>query len=111
MAGLVLESFTAASMLGNPVFGVLSKSSDRHVLCGISAALALVGFLPIAIAPSWAPFVVVPICEFGLGGAFTLGVTLPLDNTQTADEASVGRCRAHRWLPRRRRGATSARSS
>jgi hypothetical protein len=39
--------------------------------------------------PTLDPFVFVPLCAFGLGGGFTLGMTLPLDNTHNVEEANV----------------------
>ncbi len=89
VAGLILASFTAAFMVANPVFGWLSKSDDRRVWLAICGVLALIGLVPIAIAPNLAPFVFIPLCAFGLGGAFTLGMTLPLDNTHSVEEANV----------------------
>ncbi len=35
------------------------------------------------------PFLFVPLVAVGLGGAFTLGMTLPLDNTRSVEEANV----------------------
>jgi len=35
------------------------------------------------------PFVMIPIIAFGTGGAFTLGMTLRLDNTKTSGEANT----------------------
>jgi MFS transporter, CP family, cyanate transporter len=31
----------------------------------------------------------VPLCAFGLGGGFTLGMTLSLDNTHSVEEANL----------------------
>lgn len=89
VAGLVLASFTEAFMLANPVFGWLSKSHDRRGWLTASAVLTVIGLVPIAIWPSFAPFVFIPISAFGLGGGFTLGMTLPLDNTKTVEESNV----------------------
>ena len=35
------------------------------------------------------PYVWIAISAFGLGGGFTLGMTLPLDSAQSADEANM----------------------
>ncbi|MGI3899932.1 MAG: MFS transporter [Janthinobacterium lividum] len=88
-AGLILASFTAAFMFANPVFGWLSRSDDRRGWLAASAVLTALGLLPLAVAPTLAPFVFIPLCAFGLGGGFTLGMTLPLDNTHGVDEANV----------------------
>jgi CP family cyanate transporter-like MFS transporter len=88
-AGLILASFTATFMCATPVFGALSRSDDRRgwlALCGLLTALGLVG---LAIAPMAAPFFFIPLCAVGLGGGFTLGMTLPLDNTHSVEETNV----------------------
>ncbi len=89
VAGLVLASFTAVFMCANPVFGWLSRSEDRRVGLAVSGGLTTLGLVLLALAPTTAPFVVIPICAFGLGGGFTLGMTLPLDNTHSVEEANV----------------------
>lgn len=89
MAGLILASFTLAFMLSNPVFGILSRNEDRRLALAASSAIALAGTLAIAVAPNAMPFVAVPILAFGTGGAFTLAMTLPLDNASNAEEANA----------------------
>jgi CP family cyanate transporter-like MFS transporter len=88
-AGLVLASFTAAFTLANPIFGSLSKSEDRRALLAIAAALAAIGLVVMTMAPLSAPFLYVPVTAFGLGGSFTLGMTLPLDNAGSPEEATA----------------------
>lgn len=88
-AGLVLASFTAVFMCANPVFGWLSKSEDRRVGLAVSGGLTALGLVLLAVAPTAAPFLVIPLCAVGLGGGFTLGMTLPLDNTRSVEEANV----------------------
>ena len=88
-AGLILASFTLAFMISNPLFGVLSRHEDRRVALAVSSAIALLGTLSLAIAPNAMPFVSIPLVAFGTGGAFTLAMTLPLDNTENADEANA----------------------
>lgn len=89
LAGLVLASFTAVFTVANPVFGWLSRSHDRRGWLAICAALSLAGLVPTALAPGLAPFIFIPISAIGLGGAFTLGMTLPLDNTNSVEEADM----------------------
>jgi len=85
-AGLVLASFTVAFMVANPLFGFLSRQHDRRVPLAISAGIALVG---IGLMQFGLPaLVVVPIIAFGTGGAFSLALTLPLDNTTTPQQTS-----------------------
>ncbi|MCB5191712.1 MFS transporter [Methylobacillus arboreus] len=88
-AGFILATFTTVFMIANPILGAISKSIDRRGLLAACAALAVVGLVLIAMAPTWSPFVSIAICAFGLGGAFTLGMTLPLDNTHSVDEANA----------------------
>jgi MFS transporter, CP family, cyanate transporter len=89
VAGLVLASFTATFMLANPVFGYVSKSHDRRGWLAVCGALSVAGLVTVALAPTLAPFVFIPLSAFGLGGGFTLGMTLPLDNTRSVEEANV----------------------
>ncbi len=88
-AGLILASFTVAFMAGNPFFGSVSKSLDRRGWLALSAALAAAGLLVMVLAPNSVPFIYLPVTAFGMAGAFTLGMTLPLDNTADAAEASA----------------------
>ncbi len=88
-AGLVLASFTFSFMCANPVFGWLSRSEDRRGWLAACGLIAVAGLLLLAVAPTAAPFLAVPLCAFGLGGGFTLGMTLPLDNTDSVEEANV----------------------
>jgi MFS transporter, CP family, cyanate transporter len=86
-AGAVLASFTFCFMLANPVVGMLSKHLDRRgwlAGCSIVSTISLAGM---ATAGAW-PWVWVPLTAFGLGGAFTLAMTLPLDHTHTPDAAN-----------------------
>jgi CP family cyanate transporter-like MFS transporter len=88
-AGFLLASFTLAFTIASPIFGSLSKSEDRRLLLAIAAGLGAVGLLVMAIAPLSAPFLYIPVTAFGLGGSFTLGMTLPLDNTASPEEATA----------------------
>lgn len=88
-AGLILASFTAFFMFANPIFGWLSKSQDRRVWLALCGALTALGLLGVAIAPTAAPFIFIPLAAFGLGGGFTLSMTLPLDNTHSVEESNV----------------------
>ncbi|MGE8358909.1 CynX/NimT family MFS transporter [Pseudomonas sp.] len=88
-AGLILASYTLGFMVANPVFGFLSRSDDRRLLLAASSSIALLGSLAIAVAPGAMPLVMVPIAAFGTGGAFTLAMTLPLDNAATPEDASA----------------------
>lgn len=87
-AGLVLASFTIAFMFSSPLVGIFSKKTDRRLWLAASAAVTAAGLIGIAALPDALPFVWLPLCALGLGAAFTLAMTLPLDNTRTADEAN-----------------------
>jgi MFS transporter, CP family, cyanate transporter len=89
MAGVLLGCFTAAFMLASPVFGACSKSLDRRKWLVASAAMTLLGLVMMTVVPLWAPIPVMAFTAFGLGGAFTLGMTLPLDNTANASETNA----------------------
>ena len=88
-AGLILATFTAVFTVANVIFGWLSRDEDRRGWLALSAGLAFVGLSGIALAPALAPFVWISIFAFGLGGAFALGMTLPLDNTKSVSEANA----------------------
>lgn len=86
-AGAVLASFTFCFMLANPVVGMLSKNIDRRgwlVACSLISTIGLAGM---ATPDAW-PWLWVPVTAFGLGGAFTLAMVLPLDHTHTPDAAN-----------------------
>jgi MFS transporter, CP family, cyanate transporter len=87
-AGLVLASFTAIFMCSNPIIGSLSRRHDRRGWLILSAGLVAVGVIGMTLAPVASPVLWVGMCAFGLGGGFTLGMTLPLDNTQTTEQTN-----------------------
>ncbi|WP_206998924.1 MFS transporter [Trinickia mobilis] len=88
-AGLVLATYTVAFTIAIPVFGLLSRAHDRRGWLAASALLAGAGTLGLALAPLLMPHVWIGIAAFGLGGGFTLGMTLPLDSVHSADEANT----------------------
>lgn len=88
-AGLILASFTLGFMIATPLFGVISKNDDRRLILAITASIALIGSIAIAVAPSTLTLLMVPLTAFGTGGAFTLSMTLPLDNASSPEEAGA----------------------
>jgi CP family cyanate transporter-like MFS transporter len=88
-AGLALATFMAVFMLGSLIFGWITKSHDRRGWLALCAALGVAGLASIAFAPASWPFAAVVCCAIGLGGAFSLGMTLPLDNTNSMEEANM----------------------
>lgn len=87
-AGLLLACFTMAFMFSNPLPALLSKSEDRRWVVGLFAGIALVGFSATAVAPTLMPLVTIPIVACGIGASFSLGMTLPLDNASSPEEAN-----------------------
>ncbi|SNR75944.1 MFS transporter, CP family, cyanate transporter [Methylobacillus rhizosphaerae] len=88
-AGFILATFTTVFMISNPILGAISRSTDRRVLLAACAMMAVIGLAWMALLPTSLPFLSIALCAFGLGGAFTLGMTLPLDNTHSVDEANA----------------------
>ena len=88
-AGLVLASFTAAFMIANPLPGLLGRSEDRRIVIGVFAGFTFAGALGLAVMPFLSPFVLIPMVAFGIGGSFAIGMTLPLDNALSPDEANA----------------------
>ncbi|WP_216854865.1 CynX/NimT family MFS transporter [Burkholderia sp. L27(2015)] len=88
-AGLVLATYTVAFTVGIPVFGFLSRVHDRRRWLAVCAALSVAGTLGMALAPLLMPHGWIAIAAFGVGGGFTLGMTLPLDSARNADEANT----------------------
>jgi MFS transporter, CP family, cyanate transporter len=88
-SGLILAAFAVASLLGNPVFGSLSRSRDRRLWLALASVLCCLGLVGLATAPLFAPYLWVSLIAFGQAGGFTLGMTLPLDNTDSVLESDV----------------------
>jgi CP family cyanate transporter-like MFS transporter len=88
-AGFILAAFMVTFMIASPVIGGVSRNNDRRKLLAFSAGLVAIGVSGIAIAPAAMPFVWVCLCAFGLGGAFTLGMTLPLDYAHSVEETNA----------------------
>ena len=86
-AGIVLASFTFCFMLASPVVGMYSRHVDRRgwlVSCALLSTIGLAGMA----TPGASPWLWVPLTAIGLGGAFTLAMTLPLDHTHSPDAAN-----------------------
>ncbi len=87
-AGFLLASFTAAFMIANPLVGLISRNDDRRWTVALFASLAMAGSVTLALSPGLLPFLFIPLVAFGVGGSFTLGMILPLDNAADAHEAN-----------------------
>lgn len=88
-AGLILAAFTLSFMIATPLFGAVSKNEDRRGWLAVASGISGAGAIWMAIAPTTLPFAAVSLLAFGTGGAFTLSMTLPLDNARTDDEATA----------------------
>ncbi|WP_292822129.1 CynX/NimT family MFS transporter [Methylophilus sp.] len=86
-AGAVLASFTFCFMLASPVVGMYSRHTDRRGWLAGCALVSTIGLAGMATPGAW-PWLWVPLTALGLGGAFTLAMTLPLDHTHTPDAAN-----------------------
>jgi MFS transporter, CP family, cyanate transporter len=86
---LILGVFAASFMIGNPVFGLLSRQTDRRLWLAFSSGFAAIGLYLLAWRPDEVPYLGTMLVAFGLGGGFSLGMTLPLDNTRNAHEANA----------------------
>lgn len=86
-AGVVLASFTLCFMLASPVVGMYSRHVDRRGWLASCALLSTIGLAGMA-TPGASPWLWVPLTAIGLGGAFTLAMTLPLDHTHSPDAAN-----------------------
>lgn len=88
-AGYILATFMVVFLFASPFVGMFSKSTDRRRWLAFCTLFVIVGLAGIAVIPDTAPILWVALCAFGLGGAFTLGMTLPLDHTHHADETNA----------------------
>jgi MFS family permease len=86
---VILSCFTVAFMAANPLFGAISRSDDRRAVLALASVIGLAGVVWIALAPGFLPFAAVAFVAFGAGGAFTLSMTLPLDDAATDAEATA----------------------
>ncbi|MDP8567062.1 MFS transporter [Methylophilus aquaticus] len=87
-AGAVLAGFTVFFMLASLLVGMLSKKLDRRGWLFGCAMLSTIGLVGMVATPGAWPWVWVPLSACGLGGAFALAMTLPLDYTHSPDEAN-----------------------
>ncbi|PXW95440.1 CP family cyanate transporter-like MFS transporter [Sphaerotilus hippei] len=87
-AGWMLAGFTTVFMLANPMPALWRTGPDRRwQIAGFAGAFLLgIGWLIAAPhAQGWLP---IALLALGIGGSFSLGMTLPLDNAADADHAN-----------------------
>jgi CP family cyanate transporter-like MFS transporter len=88
-SGLALAIFTTTFMLSNPLPALVGKADDRRWAIALFAGVALLGICAMAMAPNYMPLVTIPLVAAGVGGSFSLGMTLPLDHASSPDEANA----------------------
>ena len=88
-AGLILATYTGTFIFATPIAGALSRNIDRRIALALWSTVMLAGLLVLAAAPLLAPHITVILIAFGIAGGFTLGMTLPLDNTDGPGEATA----------------------
>lgn len=87
-AGLMLAGFTTVFMFSNPIPSLLGKGTDRRKPIALFASAFLAGICFLIAAPhaiSWLP---ISLMGFGIGGSFSLGMMLPLDNAGDPNDAN-----------------------
>jgi len=88
--GYLLSTFTLIFTVANFLTGAIAgKSTDRRLLIAISSALTVLGVGGLACVESISPLIFISLTAVGLGAAFTLGMTLPLDQTRTPRQANA----------------------
>lgn len=86
----LLSGFTLAFTVANFVMGLVAGSApDRRAWILISTVMTIVGIAGLAFVSSLSPAVFILLIAVGLGAALTLGLTLPLDHTRSAEEANA----------------------
>jgi CP family cyanate transporter-like MFS transporter len=90
-AGLLLTVFALVRVPSAFIFPALAdRSGDRRPWLALTLILATFGFCAAGLAPlvtPWAPLAWVVVLGLGVGGLFSLALTLPLDYSADAEEA------------------------
>jgi CP family cyanate transporter-like MFS transporter len=88
--GVLLGLFTGVFAIASLTTGALpGKAHDRRHWLAISTALIALGIGVLTFAPGACPTLCIIVSAFGSGMAFTLAMTLPLDNVTTAAKANA----------------------
>lgn len=88
--GYLLSAFTLIFTFANFLTGaVAGRASDRRIMVAVSACLTVMGLCGLAFIDSVSPLVFIALTAVGLGSAFTLGMTLPLDHTHSPEQANA----------------------
>jgi MFS transporter, CP family, cyanate transporter len=88
--GAVLGVFTSVFAVASFAMGSLAgQSRDRRGWLAVAMLLTALGAAGLGLLPAFAPMLSVILIAVGMGMAFTLAMTLPLDNANSAPEASA----------------------
>ena len=87
-AGLKLAGFTTVFMLANTMPALWSRGTDRRWLIAAFAGTFFVGMGLLIAAPRAQNWPSIALLALGIGGSFSLGMTLPLDNAADAEHAN-----------------------
>ncbi|MFJ5286809.1 CynX/NimT family MFS transporter [Pseudomonas sp. NPDC088429] len=88
--GLLLGFYTLISAVANMVMGVVAGGSlNKHKWLVLAALMTIFGVTGLAFTPHVATTVFIGMAGLGLGAAFTLGMTLPIDQTSSPGEANA----------------------
>lgn len=87
-AGPMLAVFTTVFMLANPTPGLIGKGTDRRKAIAFFALAFLAGVSILIAGPSENLWIPIGLIGLGVGGTFSLGMMLPLDNTNDPNEAN-----------------------
>ncbi|RON57817.1 MFS transporter [Pseudomonas frederiksbergensis] len=86
----LLSAFTLIFTVANFGTGAIAgKSTDRRLLIAVSSSLTVLGLAGLAFISTIPSIVFIASTAVGLGAAFTLGMTLPLDQTHSAQQANA----------------------
>lgn len=86
-SGILLGCFTFFTMLASIVIGFVSKSKDRRMWIFVFSLFTVLGLIFLAVNPLISPALIICLIAFGLGGVFTIGMTLPLDYSTTVGQS------------------------
>jgi MFS transporter, CP family, cyanate transporter len=86
--GLMLGLFTLLLACGSFAAGAVAhRFKDRRPLLAIGTIMTVIGFAGLILAPASIPGVFIALIAFGQGACFALGMTLPLDETASSEQA------------------------
>jgi CP family cyanate transporter-like MFS transporter len=84
---LLLTVLTSGCMAASIVVGFISRNDDRRGYLALSSIFVLAGVSLIVANTQISPYLSVAVTALGIGSGFSLGMTLPLDNSSDEEEA------------------------